>query len=79
MPLCVIANPDGSLTTSPVAPDLCDSYLLVDSNEYLLMLDTYSITSVDIAESFTWGFGTYITFWFFGYVIKNARQVIRQA
>lgn len=78
MALCVIANPDGSLTSSPVAPESCNSYLLVDANEYLLMLDTYAITSTDIASSFIWGFGTYITFWFMGYAIKTARNVIQK-
>ena len=41
--------------------------------------ETVTITSLDIAESFTWGFGTYIGFWFLGFVIKNARMVIRKA
>ena len=40
---------------------------------------TIEITSMSIAESFTWGFGTYIGFWFLGYTIKNARMVIRKA
>jgi len=40
---------------------------------------TIEITSMSIAESFTWGFGTYIGFWFLGYAIKNARMVIRKA
>lgn len=37
------------------------------------------ITALEIAEAFTWGFGTYIAFWFLGYTIKNARMVIRKA
>lgn len=43
------------------------------------MLQTYSIEPIEIAEAFTWGFGTYIGFWFLGYTIKNARMVIRKA
>lgn len=78
MALCVIANPDGSLTGSPVAVNDCSGYVLVDSNEYLLMLETYAITPLEIAESFTWGFSVYIGFWFLGYAIKNARKTIRQ-
>ena len=79
MALCVIANPDSSLVSSPVAPAECLGYVLVDSNEYSLMLQTYAITPLEIAESFTWGFSTYIGFWFLGYAIKNARAVIRKA
>jgi hypothetical protein len=77
MPLCVIASPDGSLVSSPVAIQSCSGYVLVDSNEYLLMLQTYAITPLEIAQSFTWGFGTYISFWFLGYVIKTARRTIK--
>jgi len=36
------------------------------------------ITSLEIAESFTWGFGTYVFFWFLGFSIKTARMVIRK-
>lgn len=79
MAICVIANADTSLNTSPVAVESCTGYVLVDSNEYQLMLQTYAITPLEIAESFTWGFGTYIGFWFLGYAIKNARMVIRKA
>ncbi|KGJ86861.1 hypothetical protein [Colwellia psychrerythraea] len=78
MALCVIANPDGSLVSSPVSVNDCSGYVLVDSNEYLLMLQTYAITPLEIAQSFTWGFGTYISFWFMGYAIKNARKTIKQ-
>lgn len=41
--------------------------------------DVEQITALSIAESFTWGFGTFIGFWFMGYAIKNARMVIRKA
>ena len=77
MALCVIANADDLLEVTLVSPDSCTDYILVDSNEYHLMLQTYEITPLSIAESFGWGFGTIITFWFLGYAIKNARMVIR--
>jgi len=77
MALCVIAHPDGSLTSSPVSVNDCSGYVLVDSNEYLLMLQTYDITPLEIAGSFTWGFSTYIGFWFLAYAIKNARNTIK--
>jgi hypothetical protein len=79
MALCITAQDDGTLLTSLSSPTDCESYILVDSNEYSLMLKTYDITPLDIAESFTWGFGTFISFWFLSYVIKNARMVIKNA
>ncbi len=79
MALCVIANIDNSLSTSPVSVESCTGYVLVDSNEYQLMLQTYAITPLEIAESFTWGFSTYIGFWFLGYAIKNSKMVVRKA
>jgi len=36
------------------------------------------ITPESIAESFGWGFGTYISFWWLGYVIRNAKMVIKR-
>jgi hypothetical protein len=79
MALCVLANSDGTLVSSPVTPESCTGYVLVDSNEYHLMLEVYAITPLEIAASFTWGFGTYVFFWFQGYVIKNARNVVKAA
>jgi hypothetical protein len=79
MALCVSTLEDGTLLTSTSSPDQCNGYILIDSNEYQLMVQTYDITPLDIAESFTWGFGTFISFWFLSYVIKNARMVIKKA
>jgi hypothetical protein len=52
--------------------------LVVDSTEYNLMQTGYSIDPIDIAEAFTWGFGTYVFFWFLGYCISSARLVIKK-
>ena len=64
--------------------DGCLESIVLTSAEYarLQLLEeqnnqTIEITALDIAQSFTWGFGTYIGFWFLGYTIKNARQVVR--
>lgn len=64
----------------------CLETVVLDSAEYakLELLEqqnnqVFQITSIDIAESFTWGFGTYISFWFLGFAVKNARMVIRKA
>ena len=37
----------------------------------------FAITSEDIAISFTWGFGTYLGFWWLAYVIRTAKKTIR--
>ncbi len=79
MSLCVSVNASGQLISSSTSAQDCTSYLMVDSNEYQLMLKAYEITPLSIAEAFTWGFGTYVSFWFMGYVIKNARSTIKRA
>ena len=35
------------------------------------------ITPESIASAFSWGFGTYMLFWFFGYKVRVARGAIR--
>ncbi len=79
MAVCVSVDANDFLKGDLTPVESCTGYVLVDSNEYQLMLQTYSISPLEIAESFTWGFGTYISFWFLGYAVKNARQVIRKA
>lgn len=61
----------------PTLPN-CTGYIQVEANEYQMLLSNYDIPPMDIASSFVWGFGTYISFWWLGYVIKNARMVIRK-
>lgn len=39
--------------------------------------DVDPISAGSIAESFTWGFGTYIGFWFLAFVIRTAKQTIK--
>lgn len=64
----------------------CTDSVYLNASEYAtlkaqadLMSGVTEITALDIGEAFTWGFGTYMLFWWFGYVIKNARMVIRKA
>ncbi len=79
MALCIDIDQNNFLTGSLTSVSECTSYVLVDSIEYQLMLQTYEITPLEIAESFSWGFATYISFWFLGYVIRTARNVIKVA
>jgi hypothetical protein len=78
MPLCVLVDGSNYLKALTTSAEECTSYLLVDSTEYNLMQTGYSINPLDIAEAFTWGFGTYVFFWFLGYCIYTARSVIKK-
>ena len=39
--------------------------------------ETFLITPEDIAISFTWGFGTYLTFWWIGFKVRTSRKLIK--
>ena len=62
----------------------CQYSAILTATEYAVlkekseqMQDIEDITAVSVAQSFTWGFGTYIYFWFLSYCIKAAREVIK--
>lgn len=62
----------------------CSGAVVMDGFEYSElktkadMTETIAIDPLDIAESFTWGFGTYLTFWWLSFVIKSARMTIKR-
>ncbi|MDX2367542.1 MAG: hypothetical protein QNK36_03930 [Colwellia sp.] len=77
---CLLELTNGNLRIDSTSIETCPSgMILLSKDEYDLSFTANVITALDIAESFTWGFGTYIGFWFLGYAIKNARMVIRKA
>lgn len=77
---CLYETGNGNLRVDSTSVESCPSgFILLSKSEYSLMVQSNVITATDIAESFTWGFGTYIGFWFLGFAIKNARMVIRRA
>jgi len=77
---CLRELSNGNLRVDSTSVDSCPSgMILLSKTEYDLMVNSNVITALEIAESFTWGFGTYISFWFLGYSIKTARMVIRKA
>jgi hypothetical protein len=76
---CLYETGNGNLRIDSTSVESCPSGLvLLSKSEYDLSFTANVITALDIAESFTWGFGTYIGFWFMGYSIKSARMVIRK-
>lgn len=71
------------LSSTPI--ELCVDNVVMTAVEYAVlnekaeqMDDIDPIDAASIAVSFTWGFGTYMGFWFMGYTIKTARGVIRK-
>lgn len=62
----------------------CTDAVLMTSVEYakLKVLEEQfgqinPITSAEISISFTWGFGTYLSFWWLAYVIRTAKKTIK--
>jgi len=58
--------------------------IVLDAVEYAVLTERASlmngieeITPESIAISFTWGFGTYLSFWWLSYVIKVAKRAIK--
>ena len=63
---------------------LCPELVLMTVGEfskYKTLEDEYSsvntIEPTDIAASFSWGFGTYLSFWWLAYVIRTAKKTIK--
>lgn len=77
MAVCVTPDVNNYLVADITTVADCTAYVLVDSNEYQLMIQSYDITPFEILQAFTWGFGTYITFWFLTYCVKNGKSLIR--
>lgn len=74
--LKAISNGNLRVDTQPVAS--CPSgMILLSKAEYDLSFQSNVITALDIAGSFTWGFSTYLGFWYMGFTIKTARKTIR--
>ena len=75
---CLYELSNGNLRVDSTSTQNCPSgMILLSKTEYDLSFQSNVIDPVDIGKSFIWGFGTYISFWFMGYAIKNARQTIR--
>jgi len=73
---CIYLNADGTLTATTETLEQCSGYVLVPSHEAAAYVESIQITALEIAESFTWGFGLIIFFGFLSYKAKVARMVI---
>jgi hypothetical protein len=77
MAVCVFANSNDILVLDSSHDLATCSMVLLESSDYHDLVDYSQLSSGEIATSFAWGFSTYMFFWFMGYVVKNARQIIR--
>jgi hypothetical protein len=77
---CLIEDVSGNLSVDSTSVETCPSGLvLLSKTDYDAMKTDINtdITAVDIASSFTWGFGTYLSFWWLAYVIRTAKKTIK--
>lgn len=75
--ICIAADSNGHLITeNSLLNGKCQNLVAVNQTEF--ELSYAQITSAEIVTDITFGFGIIITFWFFGYVIGVAKNVIKQ-
>ena len=67
-----------------LSSDGCTEQVVITGVEYARykLLDEQNsnitqVTSIEVVESFTWGFGTYMFFWFLSYCVKNGNSLIK--
>lgn len=75
---CIYLNADGTLSPTSETLEQCSGYVLVPSHDAAAYVESIQITALDVAESFTWGFGLMIFFGFLSYKAKVAKMVIKQ-
>ncbi|OHU85486.1 MULTISPECIES: hypothetical protein [Pseudoalteromonas] len=74
---CIYLNGDGTLTATSQTLSQCEGYVLVSASDAQAFTAATQITSLDIAEAFTWGFGLIITIGFISYQVRVARKLIK--
>lgn len=73
---CAIPQQDGTLIFTADTADLCSGYWLISATEYSAYLSAVEITASEIAEAFTWGFGTMVFFAFLAFKVEIATRTI---
>lgn len=74
---CVYLNQDGTLTATLETVEQCTGYVLVTASEAQAFTASTQINALDIAEVFSWGFGTVIFFAYLSYAVKASRKTIK--
>lgn len=75
---CVYLNQDGTLTATTDTAETCQAFALVSATEVQAFNAASQITALDIAEVFTWGFGTVIFFAYLSYSVRAGKQVVKK-
>ena len=77
--LCVELDSNNQLVANTDTVEQCENFLLMEKQDYEILVQPMNIDPQDITFVFGWGFTAVLTFWFFGYVIGVIKSVIRQA
>ena len=82
---CLYETGNGNLRIDSTSVESCPSGLiLLSSTEYQSLVNLIAdaeleaITPTKVMTAFTFGFGTYATFWFLGFKGRVARAAIKQ-
>lgn len=75
--ICVSEFSDTSIVTNQTPVGECQSYVLLTSEDYEMMVVGTEVTAAKIMTAFTFGFGTYASFWFLGFKARMARQALK--
>ena len=75
---CALPQQDGTLIfTADIAAN-CAGYWLIPASEYSAYLSSVEITASEVAEAFTWGFGTVILLSGLAYQVSIALKLVRK-
>lgn len=75
---CLDINSSNQLIVTGEADSACSSYILIDSSQYQQMIETVSLDPAEIAGVFSWAFGTVVFFWYLGFKIGVAKNLIKK-
>ena len=77
--LCVELDVNNTLVANSNTVENCTTFLLMEKQDYNILVQPLTISPDQILYVFAWGFTAVLTFWFFGYVVGVIKSVIRQA
>ncbi|PCJ23735.1 MAG: hypothetical protein COA94_08065 [Rickettsiales bacterium] len=77
--LCVELDVNNTLVANSQTVENCTTFLLMEKQDYNILVQPLTISPEQIGFVFAWGFSAVLTFWFFGYVVGVIKSVIRQA
>ena len=75
---CIYLNSNGTVSATSQTLSQCEGYVLVSASDAQAFSASTQITSLEIAEAFTWGFGLVVLFGFLSFKVKAARMIINK-